>query len=180
LHEFGSLPRPRWRGTLSRTMNIRPATEADVPEVLPMVDKLAALHERWDAAKYPYLPNVGEMYRAWLRSRVRDPRGVFLVADRERLVQDLPFLAGFLVGTVEREIPIYRTKEFGFIHDVWVEEDYRNEGIGRQMTMLAIEKFREIGVRQIRLDTATPNEIARTMFTSLGFRPSMTEMLLEI
>ena len=48
------------------------------------------------------------------------------------------------------------------------------------MTMLAIEKFREIGVKQIRLDTAAKNDAARALFASCGFRPSTTEMLLEM
>ena len=120
------------------------------------------------------------MYRRWLSARATDANSVFLVADHERLMADVPFLVGFLVGTIEREIPIYRLEEFGFIHDVFVEEDYRNEGVGRQMTMLAIEKFRELGVKQIRLDTAAPNEPARALFAACGFRVSVMEMLLEI
>src|SRR5581483_6932429 len=103
-----------------------------------------------------------------------DRRSVFLVAEREgRLV-------AFLIATVEREIPIYRIEEFGFIHDLWVEPEYRNEGIARQMTMLAIEKFREIGVKQVRLDTHAKNDAARALCASCGFRPSVTEMLIEI
>jgi ribosomal protein S18 acetylase RimI-like enzyme len=155
-------------------MTIRRATADDVPSVLPMVGKLAALHESWEPAKYAYKPNVQEMYRSWMRSRAIDSRSVFLVAEREGRV------VGFLVATVEREIPSYRLDEYGFIHDVWVEPEYRNEGVARQMTMLAIEKFREIGVKQIRLDTAGPNEAARGLFASCGFRPSTTEMLLEL
>ena len=89
-------------------------------------------------------------------------------------------LVGFIVATVEKEIPIYRLDEFGFVHDLWVEPDYRNEGIARQMTMLLIERFREIGVKQIRCDTAAPNDAARKLFTSCGFRASVTEMLLEL
>jgi len=155
-------------------MIIRPATPADVPAVLPMVAKLAALHESWEPAKYAYKPGVEELYRSWLRSRATDERSVFLLAERAgRMV-------GFLVATIEREIPIYRLDEYGFIHDVWVEPEYRNEGIARQMTMLAIEKFREMGVKQIRLDTAGPNDPARGLFASCGFRPSTTEMLLEL
>ena len=38
--------------------------------------------------------------------------------------------------------------------------------------MLAIEKFRDMGVTQIRLETATANDAARGLFTSCGFRPS--------
>src|SRR6476469_5051925 len=147
-------------------MTIRPATVADVPAVLPMVEKLAALHQRWDSARYDYKPNPSEMYRRWLTARASDPQAVFLVADHDRLLADVPFVVGFLIGTVESNIPIYRTPRFGFIHDLWVEEDYRNEGLGRQMTMVALEKFRDIGVPQVRLETADCNDPARKLFAS--------------
>jgi ribosomal protein S18 acetylase RimI-like enzyme len=156
-------------------MNIRPAKPDDVPQVLPMVAKLAAVHERWEPAKYGYKEKPEQMYRRWLGARAIDPRSVFLVAEREAAM-----IVGFVVGTVEKEIPIYRLDEYGFIHDLWVEEEYRNEGIGRQMAMLTIEKFREIGVKQIRLDTAACNEPARKMFEQCGFRVSTVEMLLEM
>jgi ribosomal protein S18 acetylase RimI-like enzyme len=155
-------------------MTIRPATAADVPAVIPMVEKLAALHESWDPARYDYRPHPGEMYRRWLTARATDPKSVFLVADHE------PLIVGFLIGTVESSIPIYRLTEFGFIHDVWIEQDYRHEGLGRQMAMLAIEKFRDIGMKQVRLETAQANEAARKLFASCGFRPSTVEMLLEL
>jgi ribosomal protein S18 acetylase RimI-like enzyme len=161
-------------------MTIRPATPADVPTVLPMVARLAALHEQWDPVRYDYKPGAAEMYRKWLTTRATDEHAVFLVADHERLLADVPFLVGFLIGTIESNIPIYRTPQFGFVHDVWVEPDYRNEGIGRQMTMLAVEKFRDLGVPQVRLETAACNEPARKLFASCGFRVASNEMLVEL
>jgi ribosomal protein S18 acetylase RimI-like enzyme len=160
-------------------VEIRPATPDDVPAVLPMVAKIAALHEQWDPAKYGFLPNPADTYRDWLRRRATDRRSVFLVAERTTAASAAT-IVGFLVATVEQEIPIYRLKEYGFIHDVWVEPDYRHEGLARQMTMLAIERFRAIGVEQIRLDTAAPNDAARALFTSCGFRVSTIEMLHEL
>ena len=156
------------------SMTIRPATTADVSQVLPMVDKIAALHESWDPAKYSFRDQPSRMYSRWLATRTADPRSVFLVAERESK------LVAFLIATVEQEIPIYKVKEFGFIHDIWVEENYRHEGIARQLVMLTIEKFKEIGVEQIRLDTAAPNDAARKLFASCGFRTSIVEMLLEM
>jgi ribosomal protein S18 acetylase RimI-like enzyme len=155
-------------------MEIRPATAADVPGVLPMVAKTCALHEKWDPAKYSFLPHPEQRYSRWLTARADDPRSVFLVAVRE----DRPI--AFLIAAIEDEIPIYRLRQFGFIHDLWVEEEYRHEGIARQMVMLAVERFKSIGVPQIRLDTAAPNDVARKLFTACGFRPSTTEMLLEL
>ena len=156
-------------------MTIRPATADDVPLLLPMVQRLADLHQAWDPRRYPYLPNIGARYDRWLRMRAADPRGVFLVAEVTP-----GKLAGFCVATVEGEIPIYHTREIGFLHDLWVEEDYRHEGVGRQMVMLLIERFKQVGVKQIRLETAAANEAARGLFASCGFRVSTIEMMMEM
>lgn len=165
-------------------MLIRPATPADVPSVLPMVAKICALHEAWDSAKYGFLPNPELRYEKWL-SRIassasldappqRD-RNIFLVAEAENKQ-----VVAFLVATVEREIPIYRLQEYAFIHDLWVEEEYRQAGIAKAMVMQAIERFNSIGVKQIRLDTTVANEAARRLFSSCGFRVSTIEMLIEL
>src|SRR5258706_6491712 len=156
-------------------MDVRPATPEDVPAVLPMVRKLCELHRGWDPAKYDFVEGIEEMYRGWLTARASDPRAVFLVADRAGRGP-----VGFLIGTVEREIPIYRLKEYGFIHDLWVEEDYRHEGVARQLVMRAVERFGEIGVAEAQLDTAGHNEVARRLFERCGFRVSVVEMLTEI
>jgi ribosomal protein S18 acetylase RimI-like enzyme len=155
-------------------MDVRPATVDDVEHVLPMVDKIAAMHKEMDPAKYAYLDNVGSMYEGWLEERAGDPRSVFLVADAgERL-------AGFLIATVNSEIPIYHIEEYGFIHDLWVDEDYRHEGVARQLVTLALERFKAIGVEQVRCDTASANTVARSLFERCGFRPSTVEMLVEL
>jgi ribosomal protein S18 acetylase RimI-like enzyme len=156
-------------------MEIRPAVPEDVPAVLPMVQNLADLHQAWDPERYAYLAEIGQRYRSWLTQRAADPRSVFFVAEAES-----GKLAGFCVATVEGEIPIYRVSEVGFVHDMWVEEAYRHEGVGRQMTMRLIERFREIGVRQIRLETAEANEAARGLFASCGFRVVTREMMYSI
>ena len=156
-------------------MEIREAKPDDVPLITPMVKHLCDLHQSWDPAKYSYRADVEEMYDSWLRAKTKDPRAVFLVADRAGKGP-----VGFLIATVEREIPIYKLAEFGFIHDLWVEPAYRNEGVARQMVMLAVEKFREMGMSQVRLDTAAANDPARKLFESCGFAPSVVEMLLQI
>jgi ribosomal protein S18 acetylase RimI-like enzyme len=144
-----------------------------------MVVKIARYHKALDPAKYAFDGDPGESYRSWLVARAKDPRSVLLVADAAPASAE-PLLCAFLVGGVQREIPIYRVKEYGFIYDLWVEKRYRNEGVARQMVTLAIERFREIGVSQVRLDTAQANAAAQNLFKSCGFRPSIVEMLIEL
>jgi len=166
----------RWR--IIADMDIRPATPEDVPAVLPLVQRICAMHQALDPGKYDFRSDPGEMYRRWLGDRAVDRRSVFLVVPGPSAATEQ--LVAFLVATVEREIPIYRLSEYGFIHDLWVEPDYRHEGLGRRMVMLAIERFAAIGVKQIRLDTAAANDTARSLFSACGFRISTVEMLLEL
>jgi ribosomal protein S18 acetylase RimI-like enzyme len=155
-------------------MVCRPATPADVEQVLTMVGQIVRMHERLDRPRFAAGNDATESYRRWLAARSQDAESVFLVADRGGQC------VAFLVATVEPSVPIYLTRSFGFIHDLWVEPDYRNEGIARQLVMLAIERFRQIGVNQIRLETAEANDVARTLFERCGFRVTTREMMLEM
>lgn len=162
-------------------MKIRPATPADVAKVLPMVAKICALHQSWDSAKYGFLPNPAQRYEKWLTGRTKSDRDVFLVAEvNDSASEKSAQLVGFLVATVEQEIPIYELREYAFVHDLWVEPEYRSAGVGRQLVQAALERFTQIGVQQVRLDTAAPNEAARRLFQSCGFRVSTIEMLVEL
>jgi GNAT superfamily N-acetyltransferase len=155
-------------------MLIRPATLDDVPAVLPMVAKICALHETWDNAKYGFLPNPEQGYERWLKRLATQERSVFLVAEDEGR------LLGFVVATVEKEIPVYRLEEYAFVHDLWVEAEYRKQGVARELVMQTVERFQNLGVKQIRLDTVAINEAARRLFASCGFRISTIEMLKEL
>lgn len=155
-------------------MEIRSAMPTDVPAVLPLVQKVATLHEALDPAKFGYRADVPDRYRGWLTDRATDARSVFLVAEHEGGI------VAFLVATTEREIPVYRIESFGFIHDLWVEPAYRNEGLARRIVTTAVERFRAMGVAQVRADTAAQNSPAANLMQACGFRPSTVEMLIEL
>ena len=155
-------------------MQIRPASPADVEQVLPMVAAICSMHAGLDPARYAMLPDVVERYRRWLPQRAQDPRSVFLVAE------DSGTLAGFLVATIEPNIPIYQLGEFGFIHDLWVQPAHRGAGVARALVLAAADRFREVGARQIRLETAAANEPARRLFEACGFRVATIDMLREL
>ncbi|MBD2302795.1 MULTISPECIES: GNAT family N-acetyltransferase [Nostocales] len=155
-------------------MLIRSAKPNDVPAILPMVAKICALHESWDNAKYGFVAHIEQHYEKWLMRMAQNERSVFLVAEDDRQ------LVAFLISAIEQEIPIYRLQEYAFIYDLWVEPEHRQKGIARQMIMLCVERFEQMGIKQIRLDTAVENENARKLFASCGFRFSNIEMLREI
>ncbi len=156
-------------------VEVRDGTPEDVPQVLPMVRGVYELHTEWDRAKFEPREGYLEGYARWMGSLPGREGGVFLVAERApgRLV-------GYLVGTREKDLSIYKHGDHGFIHDMWVEPEYRHEGVGRQLAITAIERFAAMGCPQIRLETAWANEPARKLFEGLGFRPSVATMLIEL
>lgn len=153
-------------------VTIRAATAEDVPSILPMVRQLTMLHERHDPERFRVRPDVLDRYATWLPERAADPRSVLLVAevDREQLV-------GFLVGTVEPEVPIFWVPECGWVHDMWVEPTQRGGGVAARLIETAAERFGAMGVRQMRLHTGMFNDSARRVFERCGFRPCVVEML---
>lgn len=152
---------------------IRPATAADVPDVLPMVRRLCDLHAQHDPERFQVRPDVIDRYAKWLPERASDPRSVFLVAEHP----SVPGLAGFTVGTVEPEVPIFWIPECGWIHDIWIDPAARRGGLARALVRESCERFAALGVKQVRLHTGTFNEVARTVFEAEGFRPCIVEML---
>lgn len=155
-------------------MTLRPATTADVPAVLPLARRINQLHQDWDRERFGLREDFLLSYEPWLHRRVNDPQSVFFVAEVSGAI------VAYLVGTVMDEVPIYWMPRCGWIHDIWVEPDYRNEGVGRQLMTLAIEKYRAAGITQLRLQTAAANDVARQLFAQCGFRPCTVEMLMQL
>jgi ribosomal protein S18 acetylase RimI-like enzyme len=138
-----------------------------------MVAAVCAHHHALDPDRYDYLPDDVDRNARWLPQRAADPRSVLLIAaDTDRAAP-----AGFLVATIEPNIPVYSTREFAFIHDLWVEPAHRSRGHGRALVTEALARFSVLGIAQIRLETAAANEPARRLFAACGFRPSSVEMI---
>lgn len=155
-------------------MMLRTAQIADIPQLLPLIGKICALHQAWDPAKYGFCHQPEQRYESWLGKLVANPRHLCLV------VEDQTQLISFLIATVEKEIPLYQLSEFAFVHDLWVEAAYRQRGVARQLVERTIAHFTDLGIAQIRLDTAIANESARALFLDCGFRPSTVELLIEL
>lgn len=170
-------------------VSIRGATLADVEAILPMVQRVCDVHAQMDPERFDFEPGVAEMYRAWLKERATDPTSVLLIAERAEARREHAEparslgvtnadgrLLGFIVGSVELNIPVYKTKRYGCLHDLWVEPEARHRGIGQALVVEAVRRFERIGVSQVRGETAASNDGARQLVARLGFRVGSVEV----
>ena len=161
-------------------VTIRAGTLEDIPAVLPMVQAICDMHAAMDPDRYSFVPDITSRYATWLPKRIADAGSVFLVAESQpqtSITPPAPHIVAFLIAETLDEIPIYLTKRYGFIHDLWVQPTYRRQGIAQALTRECIARFRAMQLTQVRLDTAAANDSARTLFASLGFHASSTQML---
>ena len=159
---------------------IRLAQPADIPNLFHLIEKVSDFHKSLDVDRYNFLPNQGQLYEKWLHKLLLDSSHLCLVAESNSSESKVSSqLVAYLIATVESEIPIYHLKEYGYIHDLWVEETYRRQGIARQMVMKTLEHFQQLDVKQIRLNSLVDNDGAFKLYASCGFRASTFEMLVQ-
>ncbi|HEX6513215.1 MAG TPA: GNAT family N-acetyltransferase [Chloroflexota bacterium] len=155
-------------------MNVRAGTLDDIPAVLPLVAKTVAFHDKLDPARFAAVPGAHLRYEAWIRRGIDSGLSAFFVAEEGGT------LIGFILGQVQDEYGMYQLGRYGMLHDLWVEPEHRRKGAGRGLVQAALERFRQAGVGQARLDTAAGNLAAQQLFAACGFRASTIEMLAEL
>jgi ribosomal protein S18 acetylase RimI-like enzyme len=113
-------------------------------------------------------------YASFLMSQLDDPDSAIFVAESD----------GAVVGYCYAVIEPMSWKELrdtaGFISDLALDSAARRQGAGRKLVNAAIQWFRDRKLARVMLWTSTQNSAARELFLSAGFRPTMTEMTMEL
>lgn len=154
-------------------MTIRPATPADQAALGRYGAALMRQHHASDPRRFILVENPEAGYGRFLVSQLADPDYVVLVAER----------AGGVVGYVFAGLEPLSWRELrgpcGFIHDVYVDESVRREGVGRDLLQAAIDWLHAKGMSQVVLWSKSQNSGAQHLFAGIGFRPTMIEMTLD-
>lgn len=140
------------------TVEIRPATPADIDTVIGVLDEAAAWWaERGNAAWRP-----GHWDRPSLASLIAAGR-TFLAYDGEQV------LGTFNLQWADRTFWPEAAEDAGYVHRLGVARDGHGRGVGREMLAYAERSAREAGKRFLRLDCACESEVLRAYYTSAGF-----------
>lgn len=144
-------------------ISIRPATEADLPSIKPLLQELMDAMEDTEGF---------DVERAVENCRVliKDPAHHMLVA------KDKGKVVGFVNFTTRKTV--LHPGPSGLIDELIVSKSHRGRGIGKELLLAAIEKCRELGCCEVEVSTEKSNSGARKFYRKYGFKENA--VLLEL
>jgi GNAT superfamily N-acetyltransferase len=145
---------------------VRPATVADIPVLLPLLEELGRPHA--DPADAAAFAGVTDVYR----QHIADPDRLVLVAE----------VAGRIVGALDgayRTRLNWPTREL-WIADLIVTESAHGLGIGRALMNDVITRARQAGCHGIALESGHARQVAHQLYQSLGFEDKGIFFVLDL
>ena len=150
---------------------------------MPAVGRLAATlvreHHGLDPTRFMAFPEpIEPNYQRYLTTEIHNPQAVLLVAVGAPAEGRPQQVVGYAWGQMRGRDYMAMLDAAGCIQDVYVAQAVRRQGVARALVGGVVEALRGLGAQRIVLDTAARNEAAQAFFRSLGFRPTMVEMML--
>lgn len=148
-------------------IHVRPAREADIPALVPLLLRLKRLNEEFD----PLLKvrdDADQQARQILKLQIADPKAVVLASEgagseKEKLVG--------IVRAIVRERPFYSPQSEGVILDIYLLPLYRRHGAGEFLLREASAALKAKGAGIVTAEFPAQNEIAGRFYAKRGFRP---------
>jgi GNAT superfamily N-acetyltransferase len=153
--------------------SIRPASKSDLVAIGRLGAALMRQHHASDPRRFILTDRPEEGYGRFLVSQLANPNFLVLVAERENEI--LGYVFAGIEPTSWRDL----RGPCGFIHDVYVHESARRQGIGLGLLRAAIAWAHSRGMTQVVLWSKSGNDGAQRLFAKLGFRDTMIEMTLD-
>lgn len=131
-------------------------------EYIPETQKKLLDREKWNM-------NVIEDYENILKEENTE---VFIAEDEHH-----KYVGHLIVGQTRGMI----TKlSFGYIYDIFVEEEFRGKGIGKLLLEKAEDYCRKKGHSRIALSVSATNDSAIKLYSRTGYKPERINMAKEI
>jgi GNAT superfamily N-acetyltransferase len=142
-------------------VNIRPATESEVPRILELYRQLALSLQ--EAEEQTMLPD--EHYRGIFSEIATRPDCDLLVAEDGDVI--IASLALVIVPNLS-----HGGRPWAVIENVVVDETYRRRGIGRQIMQYAADRARAAGCYKVGLTSTKSRTGAHKFYQDLGYEAS--------
>jgi len=145
-------------------ISIREVTEKDFDLVFSI--KLESKEEeRKENKSLKPVKEVQDHYSEYLKRDLKGEwRAVFVAFDGDKAV-------GIVVGKIYRSLKVSGYERRGSISNLYVQDDYRMHGIGKQLMDALMDWFEAKKVKGLTLSIYPENQVAEAIYRNMGFKP---------
>jgi GNAT superfamily N-acetyltransferase len=158
------------------SFRIRDARHEDLPAVGQLAGQLVRMHHAYDPARWLLVDGVETGYARFFASQIGTTDTIILVAEDE---QNGDIVGYAYAGLEERNWAELRDA-CARLHDVFVLERVRRQGLASRMLRECIQRLTALGAPLAATTTAFQNEGSQALLRSLGFRPAALEMAMDL
>jgi ribosomal protein S18 acetylase RimI-like enzyme len=155
-------------------LQIRKATRRDLPKIAVLAGQLVRQHYAFDAKRFLFIENPEQGYEWWFGKELLNEKALILCASLERQI------VGYAYARLESRDWNALLDAHGALHDIFVAESARRQGVGQKLLTRTLDELRARGAPRVVLHTAINNRAAQKLFTAAGFRQTMLEMTCEL
>ncbi len=124
------------------------------------VDKICDYKRQSAHMNFPDCQFKEEMFRKHLLRQLK------LRPDTVKVVE----VGGEIAGYVWFKIVDSTVGMFGRIEHIFVDEKYRNRGLGKKLMQAAEDHFKRHGAKKVKLTVTSDNESAVSLYRGMGYR----------
>ncbi len=153
---------------------IRDMRPEDLQAVGRLAGRLVRLHHDYDPRRWMMPDGIEAGYARYFASQLGQPETVLVVATHGSEI------VAYAYAAVEERNWAELRDRCGRLHDLFVVESARRQGLGRAMLRECICRLSALEVRLIVTTTAWQNEPSQALVRSLGFRPTVVELAKDL
>ena len=154
---------------------IRNATSQDVDLAVDFFNKLQKYHQELNPAMWTLNPDANETFRKhFLKELKSEAHFARLAFDSNDIV------AGILLAEIQQNIPIVKPSQFGYITDLFVDQNYRRQGLAEQLLEDISKIFRAHNISEIRLQVDAKNLQGLSFYQKHDFEIITHKMQLKL
>jgi len=150
-------------------MIIRDYKEDDFDFLSEKQNLLNLFHYELDNDYYRPSSDSKEKYIEYIKSKIDDENFKILIYEIENEI------IGYVMGWIMERPPIYSKRKTGYLSNIYVDERFRNEGIGKKLYFSMEQWFIDKAVDFVEIKADTRNIDTINKFRKYGFKDlSMT------
>jgi GNAT superfamily N-acetyltransferase len=158
------------------SFRIRDARQEDLAAVGQLAGRLVRMHHDYDPARWMMIDGVEAGYARYFASQLGNSSTIILVAEDESNGE----IVAYTYASLEERSWVDLRDACARLHDAFVVERARRQGLARSMLFECIRRLGALGAPLVVTTTAWQNETSQSLLRSVGFRPAVVELVKDL